>query len=297
VSIGPHCSNPFPCDFAAHCWQHVPRPSVFDVSRIGSKAWQYYHQGTVALADLDENQFTSKAKLQIEAHKTGKEVLRKDKVSAWLETADYPLYFLDFETVGLTLGVPVYQETGPYQQVPVQYSLHIVEQPGAEPKHLDFLPDFSEDPRRALAKELCAAIGEKGSIIAYNQIFEAACLNHLAEQVPQLAPQLKDFADRLLDLIIPFRSNWVYTPAMGKSASIKAVYPALFPEDAQAYQGLVINNGGDASLYLAELAKGTYRGSEKERTQLFQDLKAYCALDTLAMVKIWRYLDELKAKN
>ena len=54
VKIGPHSSDPFPCEFAAHCWQHVPENSVFELSRIGKKAWDYYAQGILTIEDLPE---------------------------------------------------------------------------------------------------------------------------------------------------------------------------------------------------------------------------------------------------
>src|SRR5258706_13201490 len=28
VDIGMHCSDPYPCEFISHCWQHIPQPSV-----------------------------------------------------------------------------------------------------------------------------------------------------------------------------------------------------------------------------------------------------------------------------
>src|SRR5882762_7113383 len=34
VDIGMHCVDPYPCEFTSHCWQHIPQPSVFDISRM-----------------------------------------------------------------------------------------------------------------------------------------------------------------------------------------------------------------------------------------------------------------------
>lgn len=291
VDIGPHCSSPFSCDFHHYCWEGMPKHSVFSLSRINSdKAWALYHDGKYAIADLEEANFRGRAKLQIEGVKYGKENIRKDKIAAWLDTADYPLYFLDFETVGLGVPIPIYDGTRPYQQIPVQYSLHILRHPDADLEHYDFLPDFSEDPRAEMAAKLCQEIQVEGSIIAYSKGFESKCLEHLAVVAPQHANQLMAMRDRLWDLIDPFRKGWFYKPAMGKSASIKSVYPALFPDEEEGYSGLVIANGADASNYLANLAQGNFNGSEQERSQLYQDLRAYCELDTLAMVKIWDYL-------
>ena len=45
IDIGPHCTNPFNCDFIGYCWKHIPKYSVFNISRIGGKAFELYHQG------------------------------------------------------------------------------------------------------------------------------------------------------------------------------------------------------------------------------------------------------------
>lgn len=52
VSIGPHCNDPYPCDFSGHCWQHMPSPSVFDFERIGKKAYDLYQQGYLLMEDV-----------------------------------------------------------------------------------------------------------------------------------------------------------------------------------------------------------------------------------------------------
>jgi hypothetical protein len=78
---------------------------------------------------------------------------------------------------------------------------------------------------------------------------------------------------------------------MHGSASIKAVLPALFPEDkALNYQSLTIAEGGTASTYLQAMAEG--RIAAESLPKIRRDLLAYCKLDTLAMVKIWERLKE-----
>ena len=62
----------------------------------------------------------------------------------------YPLYFLDFETMGL--AVPIHVGTKPFEQVPFQYSLHCIEEEGGELKHSEFLAESGPDPRRAVAE-------------------------------------------------------------------------------------------------------------------------------------------------
>jgi hypothetical protein len=30
IPVGPHCHNPYPCDFIGHCWRHIPPETGFD---------------------------------------------------------------------------------------------------------------------------------------------------------------------------------------------------------------------------------------------------------------------------
>ena len=55
------------------------------------------------------------------------------------------MYFLDFETEQPV--IPKYKGTHPYQQVPFQYSLHIIEHENGPLLHTEFLGDSVADPR------------------------------------------------------------------------------------------------------------------------------------------------------
>lgn len=291
TDIGPHCDTPFACDFRSHCWRHIPGDSVFTLNRLrGERAWRYYSEGIYAVADLpEEDHFTTKQRLQIDGVKQGTTHIEKTRIGEWLDKLHYPLYFLDFETINP--GIPIYAGSRPYEQIPVQYSLHIVDHPGATPRHQEFLASFEQDPRKEMAEALFEALGNTGHIIAYNMSFEKRCINTLAAFNPALAKGLSSLNSRFIDLMTPFQKGWYYTPEMKGSYSIKYVLPALIKNDRLSYSALSISNGGDASTYLQALAES--RVKSKDLKQVRTDLLAYCKLDTLAMVKIWKKLETL----
>ncbi|MCI7220103.1 MAG: DUF2779 domain-containing protein, partial [Bacilli bacterium] len=73
---------------------------------------------------------------------------------------------------------------------------------------------------------------------------------------------------------------------MGGSNSIKAVLPALYPNDSELdYHALpVVHNGGEAmDIYPKMLV-----ASQEEKERIRDGLLQYCCLDTLAMVKVLR---------
>ena len=88
--------------------------------------------------------------------------------------------------------------------------------------------------------------------------------------------------DRMVDLLVPFRSRHLYHPKMEGSASLKSVLPAFVPD--LTYEGLAINNGEIASIAYNRSIRGLVPEDEKE--QIFEDLREYCKLDTLAEVRL-----------
>ncbi len=289
VPIGDQCSDPFPCDFISHCWKHVPDYSVFNITRIGGKSWDLYHKGIYEINKVpDDYPLSEKQRHQVEGVKTGKEVFLKDEIETFLNEWEFPLYFFDFETIGP--AVPLYDDTRPYSQYPFQYSLHVLQASG-EVEHFEYLGDGKTDPRPGLINQMLRDLGTKGSIVTYNMGFEKGKITAMAENFPEYKDSLLDINERVVDLIIPFRKHWLYTPKMKGSASIKYVLPALVPN--LSYNDLEIKEGGTASATFQAMCEGTFTGDiEETRRQLLD----YCKLDTWAMVEIYWYVkNRLKA--
>jgi len=89
-----------------------------------------------------------------------------------------------------------------------------------------------------------------------------------------------------VDLLIPFRSRFLYHSKMKGSASLKNVLPA-FVKDI-GYNDLEIQDGRTASHKYLTCLKGTIGEDQKEG--IFQNLRNYCELDTLAEVRLMNVL-------
>ena len=79
---------------------------------------------------------------------------------------------------------------------------------------------------------------------------------------------------------------------MRNSFSLKSISPALYPDDKEMdYNNLEgrVKNGTQVMLSMSNLKKLTV----EELQQLKEDLIKYCALDTLAVVKIIKKLYEV----
>jgi hypothetical protein len=284
IEIGEHCFSPFTCDFHGHCWKTLPENSVFDLVRGGQKSWNLYNRGIIEMNEIPEDEELSDSqRIQVEGIKSGKEVFDKTKVKDFLDEWKYPLYFLDFETI--FPGVPIYDMSRPYQQVPFQYSLHILHENG-KLEHLEHIADTDgSDPRQEIMERLIDELGKEGSIVAYNASFEKNCMADIGAIFPKFKNAVDEINERVVDLLIPFRSRWVYKPEMGKSASIKYVLPALVPK--LSYEDLEIKEGGTASATFEAMLSGRTSFSQHKAKS---DLLKYCKLDTLAMVEIFKVL-------
>ena len=294
TDLGLQCHDPYNCSFWEYCSRHLPKPSVFNVyggkGRGGftfGKKLKCYYDGKVTYEDLRNDDLGPIQNMQIECTLEEKGHINPEGIKTFLDKLTYPLYFLDFETQ--QDAVPQYPGTQPYQQIPFQYSLHIIEYKGAPLLHKEFLGISGQDPRRDIAEALCRDIPKDVCTLAYNKMFECGRLRELANAFPDLADHLRNIADNIQDLIDPFRAGDYYVPAMGGSFSIKSVLPALFPGDPQldyhALSGLC-QNGGDAMNLFPSIAKMAPADAAAAREALLR----YCELDTLAMVKVWEKL-------
>ena len=281
IAIGPHCHSPYACDFIGHCWSEIPPYSVLNLRGKSETKWALFNEGYRMTRDIPEGtDLQWKQQLQVNADKTGETTIDKAGIAAFLERLVYPLYYFDFETI--MPGVPIFDHSRPYQQICVQYSLHIQHEAGGAVEHFEFLGDGTDaDPRPPLLEQMIADLGTAGSVIVYNESFEDGRLEEMARDFPQHAAAITAIRARLIDLADPFRAKHYYAPEMRGSYSIKYVLPALIPE--LSYNDLAIQEGGTASLTYLQMVTGTFDG---DIDQTRRDLIAYCTLDTLAMVKI-----------
>jgi hypothetical protein len=208
----------------------------------------------------------------------------KAQIKSFIDNLKYPLYFLDYET--LMSLIPYFDGQRPYQQVPFQYSLHIIESPDTEEVWKDYLHRDNTDPIRPLTEQLLIDIGTSGTVLVWYESFEKKRNSELGEMLPEYAAALEAINDRVVDLILPFKNKWYDDPRCEGSASIKAVLPVLCPE--LSYKELGIQEGGSAQRLWMEAVLDSKRFDQKD--QILSDLVEYCKLDTFAMVEIFKCL-------
>ncbi len=285
VPIGAHCTRPYECPFKAHCWSHVSEPSIFTIPRLNErKIAQLVGKGITTIADLPETFPLSENQRRYVAVAKGAEPrILWPSIADALRELTFPLYFLDFET--MAEAVPRHHGLGPYRPYPFQYSLHIM-QPDGTLEHREYLHPDGSDPRAPLAEQLLSDIGVVGTIVAWNASFEKRVISDLATHLPRLRRNLRSLLSRFFDLLPIFRDFYIH-PGFRGSASIKDVLPVLVPE--LSYATLEVQAGDVAQVAWLQMLS---TDDDSERLSLADSLKAYCALDTLAMVRIYEVLLE-----
>lgn len=285
TEISPDCDKPYACQFKALCWQHIPEHSVFELHGAWPNTkFGLYRQDIVLIKDIPDGQKVSRAKaVQIESVKAGEAIIDKKGLKKFLGEFKYPLYFFDFESINP--AIPRYDGMAPFDQLPFQYSCHIIDKKGAEPRHVEFLADGAGDCRREIAESVLKTLGTRGTIIAYYQSFEKNRIEDLADHLPSLANELRGLLPRFIDLMDAFTKHY-YHPNFHGSFSIKEVLPALIPE--MSYDGMPVHDGSSAQVAFEKLCSSEV--PKEEKNQIRGELLSYCKQDTLAMVELWSVL-------
>ena len=295
--IGIKCFKPYECEFWEYCTRNLPKPNVFDIKggMHLDKKFEKYYEGKISFEDLQNENLNPKYLEQIEFELNDLQFkIDKEEIKEIMKSLKYPLYFLDYETY--QVAIPEVNGTKPYQQLPFQYSLHIIKEEGAEIEHREFLADINDkDFIRHFAESLIKDIPDNGSVIIYNKAFEPARNREIAKMYPDLEDELERINRNMIDFLEPFKQRKYYTKEMQGSASIKYVLPALYPNDPELdYHNLpVVHNGGEASEAFLSLKEK----SKEEQEKIRQGLLVYCKLDTYAMVKIWMKFNEIIKNN
>ena len=279
VAGGKHCMSPVTCEFFDRCNPPLPDDHIGYLPRLHASAEEALEEmGVESISDVpDDFELTEIQRRAATCVQTG-EPWFNPELGAVLESLRYPLYFADFESVNP--AIPRFAGMRPYDQLPFQWSVHVLREPGADPEHYEFLATDASDPRREFIESLRNALGESGNIVVYSP-FESQRLSELGAHLPEFADRIMQIQARLWDLLPVVRNN-VYHPAFAGSYSLKYVLPALVPE--MTYESMPVANGQAAGLAWESLIRGCL--DQVERDKIKNALLEYCGQDTLALVKL-----------
>jgi len=279
------------CPTFSYSNKKVPGYSVHDLSRIGSskrKLKDLIDRNIYDVADIPlDMEFSPVQQNQIDVFRTGKPMINSGEIKAELESLEFPLYFLDYETY--SPAIPLYDNYRPYQHVPFQFSLHVLDSPGGELRHIEFLHEEDSNPSVDFAEFLIKHIKDAGTVIVWHKVFECGRNKDLGEMHLEHKAFFERLNNQIYDLKDIFqKQHYVHSDFRG-SISIKKVLPVLVPE--LHYKDLNIQEGGAAMEKWRSMISNKTLPDEKKK--ISADLLEYCKRDTYAMYAIWKVLNEL----
>ncbi len=286
VLIGAHCTYPYLCPARSLCWQDVPPESIFTIPRLSArKIKALVRRGILSIHDIPTDfPLSPPQRAYVERVWAGTPWIDRRAIAKRLGELRFPVYFFDFETYAY--AVPRFWGMRPYQQLPFQYSLHVLEADGTV-CHVDYLHTDGSDPRTPLAYALVNHIGPVGSVVVYNARFERSVLRDLAHTQPVYRRRLRGIMARLWDQWEIFQHHYL-DPRFEGSNSIKRVLPVLAPH--LSYADLTVKRGDQAQVVWGEMIACD---DPERKAHLAQALRAYCHRDTLAMLEIHNALCRL----
>ena len=279
------CTKPKSCPCPDLCHPLLPPNPIYNIPRLGKKALKLRDMGVLAIEEIPSSvQLSPRQQQHVDAVRKRGPIINAQSIQASLEALHYPLYFLDYET--FNPAVPFFPGYQPYEHIVFQFSLFAVKKPGAAPLHYEALIADGRDPAPLIVQALLEHVGSQGSVVVWNQSFEAGRNRNLARHCPTHAEGLLAINERLFDLMLIFRDGHYIHPDFKGSASLKAVLPVLCPE--LTYNDMAIPDGETAMLTWYRLQTGAIPLEERQET--IEAMKAYCKMDTYGMVAIWEKL-------
>ncbi|MEJ2232437.1 MAG: DUF2779 domain-containing protein [Syntrophobacterales bacterium] len=272
-----HCHSPYGCEFWEHCTADMPEFWVMYLTGIREERLnELAAMGIEDIRNIPQDFHLTELQNRIRSCVVNREEYVSPELDEELTEVEYPIHFLDFETV--SPPIPLYPHTRPYQAIPFQWSDHILSE-GGDLAHFSYLCKEDTDPREDFAVSLLETLGESGTVFTYSN-YERRIVTELAEYLPQRSGQLLATLDRFKDLQALIKSHF-YNASFHGSFSLKSVLPALVP--SMSYEDLFIQEGTHASLQYLQMLNHNTPAQEKEKIE--EALLAYCSHDTLAMVK------------
>jgi len=282
------------CQTFAYSNPKVPEYSVHSITRIGLSKRKLEYLVDSDILDImnvpedieGEFELSEKQRNQVRAAQTGKVKVESDEIKEFLSEIKYPISFIDYET--FASAIPRFVGYSPFNQIPFQFSLHVLEKDSSEPIHQEFIFTESTNPDIHFIDALQKYLPAQGSIIVWNKSFEMGINKKLGERNPLSAKYLADVNNRVIDLEDPFKEQFVVHPKFKGKTSIKYILPALTDI---SYKELDIREGGTASDTWNKIVTDQYSQEQKEIKTAH--LKNYCRLDTWAMYAIWKKLNDI----
>ncbi len=234
---------------------------------------------------------------------SNKTFIDKKMIRKHLSKYKTPIYMFDFEAVNL--AQPRTKFATPYEQVPYQYSIHVIHdidnfdyETLEGITHLEYLPKDNKQFYEELFVNLVEDLTKFGigTYVAFNKTFEQMVIKNALKPIKKLDEKILDklklINDNIIDLMIPFKKMHYYDYLQKGSYSIKYIAPIFSKLN---YQDLneIVRKGDQSAAQAKNWLMRNDEESQKHWENIRNDMLEYCKYDTLSMVAIFQGLIKL----
>jgi hypothetical protein len=277
IPIGPHCHDPYPCDFIGHCWKNVPAGSAFDLKGLEeAQKFRYFESGIIKAEDIPETELDEKTTArQVKSIAMGQAVVDKKELKGFLDQIKMPAAV--FSWLDLKPAMPIFEGTKPYQSVPCSFALRGLEVIEDQPV-LFTAPAFPE--REMLEKMLDAMLGFE-TILVFGPQPDWGFLmkNAGAEQALQKKADL--VLARSIDLSQPFNDFSIAWPGMRHTDTPEEILAGLHQPVLKPAEK--IKTRLEAALAIEQMALGNLKD---EDGKVMRDVEAFHSARVSNIVKL-----------
>lgn len=274
------------CDSFKYFNKDVPELSIYELARISAKKiGQLVDNNQLSILEIPTNfELSNTQQTRVESVRQELVSINKQSIEKTLSNLSFPLHFVDYET--FPTAIPKLDNMGPHNQLVFQVSIHTMQVNG-DLTHMEWLGTKLEQPFEML-KEMQDFTGLTGTFISWNAPFEISRNKDMIVWIPDYTDYLNYMNTHMFDLMNIFKTDYVDYQFHG-STSIKKVLPVLCPQ--LSYSNLEVQDGTMALDTWGRMMLDSNFNEDKEQTR--KSLLAYCKLDTLAMVEIYKVLKNI----
>ena len=278
------------CDSFVYFNGELPSGSIYELPRISEKKIIELNElGIIKIEDIGDNmKLTPNQVNHMLSLVNRAPVVFESKIIEMFDSLIFPLYFFDYEAS--SSAVPRVIGSTPWQQIPFQFSLHILHEDGTI-EHKESLSRSFFDLENVF-KDLREFVSDVGSVIVWHKSFEQQRNIEMAEFFPKYKEFLLGLNERIFDLKEVFINAYI-DGNFGGSFSIKKVLPVICPQ--LSYSELDISDGTSAMEKWLKMA--SFETEDAEKDEIYLALLEYCKLDTFAMVELYKFLKNSVSNN
>jgi hypothetical protein len=210
IDIGKHCFAPYDCDFIGHCWQNIPKPSVFDLPFLSlDEQLQWYHKGMSDLHLFENEAHQSALKTQINCHLKHQEYLDAESLETLKAGIDQSKPSYLFKILRFRAAIPLFPNTKPYQELIYAFAILPLSKKKGE---LDwFVADGQQNPDAEIQTRINQYLASV-NLISYCNTDQSLANINLKEWVERgiyYHPAFKkDYSNKSLSFALGIRAPW-----------------------------------------------------------------------------------------